>query len=376
MPRLSHLLASLLLAACHTGSTSDNDDTDTDVTHDVDGPSLVGVWRALDSGGPLDTWNTGVISHLEFVGADASGGEGTVRVFGADPTSGVQACPQALYARAAEGSLLLSSTNVFSGTRVLLVAFDGADALALTDESGIVQSFERVAEVASDAVCGALTVHEDHVFDLSPSNWSNLLFDGTNVLLPTYEKEFYPITNLATGSYGVALDYGSTYANLLTTQGTDGWGHCACGGDNEVVRTALGGAQVDMVSSTDLGVEISVKAAAWDQTNLWITGHDYPNNVDMLLQVDAASEPDVLVSQTPLFVYFEQMVAGGDGLYGLTQSGIVRLDTTTGKAAATWSLPPELGTSYWRGLTTNGTDFFLMGTQDSGGVRVVRVSLE
>lgn len=357
------------LIGCQAGA--DGGDTDTDV---VDaGPSLAGTWSAVSGdGAPLDSYALGEVEHLTFEG---DGRSGALHLFGVDEPSGVLGCPTALYAGGEGGALLVSSSNLYSGTRLLIATFADDDTLELADESGLVQRFARAESVPAASVCGVLTVVDDQSLDFEPSSWANVLWDGTSVVVPDSDGLFWPV-DPATGMLGTSYNYGTSYEHVVTLQGADGWGHCACGGSEDVVRTSPGGAQVDTVDMRDFAPEIGVRSAAWDGEHLIVNGYSYAESESFFQVIDADAEPDLLVASYVDHVDADQLVQHGDLLLGVSGTRVVSIDLETGKADGTWELPGAYGTTYWRGITSDGTHVFLLGQQPDGAARLISVTLQ
>lgn len=368
------ILATTLLACTAAPSGDDTTDTggdDTDVAPVVD---LTGAWKAQgDEAGPFDGFSTGHVGFLAFEPAD-DGHSGRVLLFGRDTASNVLACPTALYAFTGDGGLLVSSQDAFSGSLLVLLDVEDPDTIAVTDETGTVQTFERVGEVEAAATCGAVTIEADHVFELDPPGFANIVFDGTDVLHPVADGSVIPV-DVDAGTTDAPLDYGSTYEHLVTMQGADGWGHCACGNSGEIVRTSAGGATVDEIDVDGLA-DIGVDSGAWSGTKLFVEGYSYAQAKHLLAVIDSEAEPDTLDAVHEIFVSVQHMTFHGGELLGVSGNAIAAIDPVTGMATQTWALPPELGGTWWRGIASDGTSVYVQGQPDAGGSRVVRLTLE
>jgi hypothetical protein len=343
-------------------------------------PSLAGSWQASSPGNLFNNEELGTLQFLRFT--ESSDSSGRLEVFGVHPASNVLACDRLVYAAVADDVVSLFSKVLES--RLLGYQKNG-DSLTLTNEQGVSQTLTKVADVPTSAVC------EGKSFEASFENiavrltsFTSLLSDGTNLRVSSEDGNVYPI-NPSTGALGTGVvlggdfNLGGTFNDTVTMQGaTDFWAHCGCGGSQEIVRFKAGDAALtDIIDTgTDLGKEIGVRQAAFDGAHLWIAGFSFDTGRNLVLEVDAEAEPDVLVSEFA-FDHFMQGLTFHEGkvwaLVNVLGPKLVQIDPTTAKAVRTIALP-ELAQGQYQGLTSLGGSLYLLTDLNNSAAAVFRLT--
>lgn len=364
---LSVLTLPVLLGACEAG-TDDPTDTDTDATPSFE--TLQGIWQATGDSVLYGAGDFGDLGYLAFEPTVAAGG--FVDIYAQRPTSGRLVCESGIYTAGTDGVLDVALARDDGDADAYLYERDG-DTLTLWNAYAEMQTFTAVDAVPEASVCGSVSAGAEVTFDVEVTSFGNLLFDGTDVRLPTDDGVVK--LDLTARTASDTLTYSASYRHQLTMQGTDAWGHCGCGGSEEIVRSSIGGATVDTVDTDALGHRVSVRAAAWDGSHLWVTGYSYDSGATRLLKIDSDAEPDMVLLDIELGDSPQALVASGGVLYGLIQTSVVEMSKTTGMATQTWQLTNE-GSYYPFGLTHDGTSLYVGDTTDNGQTRVTRVTLD
>jgi hypothetical protein len=140
---------------------------------------------------------------------------------------------------------------------------------------------------------------------------------------------------------------------LQATQGSQFWTHCGCGGSPDVFRRTLDFVFDTVHTGNDLGLEITVRAGAYDFTNdcLWLHG----------------SRDDVAVGTFLIVNTFDRNVRGltydGESFWALVtlvSRSICRIDPETARVVESFELPDE--DVSWTGLEVDDTHMYLIGT--------------
>ncbi|MCA9839639.1 MAG: hypothetical protein KC422_22205 [Trueperaceae bacterium] len=330
-------------------------------------PSLAGAWQSTSDANIFRDVGLGNLQFLRFT--ESSDSSGSLEVFGIRPETNVLACGQLVFATVAEDTLSLYS-DVFSSR---LLQFETTDtSLTLKDESGLTQTFTKVTEVSSSAICEKASFEAS--FETIPVNltsFTGLVSDGTNLRVASEDGNVYPI-NPSNGQLGVGtvlvggnFGIGGSPRHIVAMQGTtDYWGHCGCGGSQEIVRYKAGAATaVDIIdTATDLPKEIGVREAVYDGTHLWIAGYSYDEGKYLILKVDSDAEPDVLLSD---FAFDDGLIGftilGGQlwGLVNVLGYKLIQIDPALGKATRTIDIP-ALEQGNFRGLEAFGGSLYLL----------------
>lgn len=352
------------LAACTTGT---DDPTDTDVAVL---PLPTGAYAAAD--GPPVFYATELLGEVAYIDFDSTApGAGFLSFFGQDPVSGRLFCEDGLFSADLDGGLGVSLSADAGSTDAYLFAWQGDD-LVITNAFGDSQTFSAVPEVPAEAQCGTVTITEDASFGLELSSWSNLLWDGSAIRLPTDDGVF--ALHIANGSASDPLPYHATYDHLFTMQGTDGWGTCACGDVREAYRSDTTGAFLDAIDTAALATKIVIVGGTWSGTHLWLTGYGEDPNTPRLLKIDSDAEPDVVQTTLELGVQPQAIAMHQGTLYGLHNGALLEIQTSNGTIVNTWALP-EPSTQY-NGLTSDGTSLVVSGWTPDQMTKVARITLD
>ena len=252
---------------------------------------------------------------------------------------GVLTCGTFTYARAETPTLTMDLRTIgYLDTRVMQYTLDGSDGLALAAYDGRTAELVRVDAVPAASDCAALT--EIALFtDLPiPEYWSGLAFDGAQLWYEVQNvSEIVPV-DPATGAAGAPKEFGAfQFEHPHASSGADLWTHCACGGNESVGLVSSTNTLLDEVETgLELGLEVSVRAIAFDAASgtLWL--HGYTNAGERkLLQVDpTGAEPDDLIQAFDLDADVTGLAFDGTNLWALNHSGrsLARIDPATGTA--------------------------------------------
>ena len=344
-------------------------------------PSLAGAWQSTTETNIFNDVSLGNLQFLRFT--ESTDSSGSLEVFGIQSETDILACGQMVFATVADDTLSLYS-EIFESR---LLQFEKTDtSLTLKDESGLTQTFTKVNEVSSSAICESISFEasfEDIAVSLT--NFTGLVSDGTNLRVASEDGNVYPInpsngelgagTTLVGGNYGI----GGSPEHIVAMQGaTDYWGHCGCGGSQEIVRFKAGAPTAEDVidSATDLPEEISVREAIYDGTHLWIAGSSREDRRNLILRVDSDAEPDVLLSDFT----FDQHLIGFtllDGqmwaLVNVLGYKLIQIDPASGKATRTINLP-ALAEGDFEGLEAHDGSLFLLVEVNQSTAALYRVT--
>ncbi len=327
-------------------------------------PQITGAWKA-DSGpeifDSLGDWNA---KFLQFTD------KGNGKAFVSQDSSNLKACLPVVYALFNANVISISSKNLINnGAGSFNFELPDANTLKLIDENGNTQTYKKTTAVPPESQCESVTSSatlEDLPVSTNRSDTA-LMGDGTNLRVSNGTGSAQVIT-LPTGALGASQVMGTALGQFtygVVMQAGDYWAVCHCGNDSSINRWNPGvAAAVDTVDTqADLGKQTSLSGVAFDGTFLWLTGYNYNQAQYLLLKVNAAVEPDVLVEATPLKFRAQGLTFHNGKLWALVTAfgtSLVQLDSTTGKATRVVGLPAEkLGTSY-RSLVSQGGKIFVM----------------
>lgn len=330
-------------------------------------PSLAGAWQSTTETNIFSNVGLGNLQFLRFT--ESTDSSGTLEVFGIRPETDVLACGQLVFATVAEDTLSLYS-DIFESR---LLQFEKSDSsLTLKDESGLTQTFTKAPEVSSSAICESISFEASfETMAVNLTSFTGLVSDGTNLRVASDDGNVYPI-NPNTGELGVGttlvggnLGIGGSPRHIIAMQGTsDYWGHCGCGGSEDIVRFKAGAATaVDIIATdTDLSKDVSVREAIYDGTHLWISGYSFDEGKNLILKVDSDAEPDILLSE---FAFDDQLIGftflGGQmwALINVLGYKLIQIDPALGKATRTINLP-ALEQGNFKGLEAHDGSLYLL----------------
>ncbi len=261
------------------------------------------------------------------------------------------------------------SFNAERGNLFPVVELD-AQNLAVASPEGVVALFERQLALPSSVTCRTLNFAVEAT-GLPPANSfgdlvlynGDLIYNSTDNQIQAYDLD----TN------SLVAPLGPTQSRFLqTSQGTDLWTHCGCGGSPDVFRRNLTTVFDTVHTGNDLGLEITVRAGAYNSATdrLWLHGAADATGQQQFLIVNTNGEPDVLVESALFDRSLRGLAFDGTDMWGFITIGsrsIVRIDTTTKRVIQTVELPDE--DVFWTGLEfdTDGT-MYLLGNEDDHAV--------
>lgn len=331
---------------------------------------VAGIWEHTSGGAGLSLLEDSTGSEPQFVTLDLDG-TGRLNLF--DPDTGALRCGGFSYS---QGSGLTVDLAPFGqSSQVWLAAVDG-DTMTLTDASGTSSTFARASAVDEAFECKSFAENQRFEGLPEPDNFGGLAFDGTSLW---YEEdntaEIFPVSP-TTGAVGTPVTIGfSQFTHVHAMQGADFWAHCGCGGSQEAQRRTMAGVEVDEVDTdNDLGVEIGVRAIAYDPgaSKLYLHGFRRDGQGGRLLEVNSDAEPDVLLAEKVLDVSLRSMTFDGTHLWAVSGFGetavVLQIEPVNAAILATYENPDKDLTL--QGIASVGTDLFLLAERDSEGVIV------
>lgn len=359
----------IFLSACSTTSSTP------DPTPKL--PSLAGNWQASTNNNIFKNPSLGDLKFLKFT--ESSDSSGNLEVFGLDPDTNVLACDQMVYATVAKDTVSTFSTSFSSR----LLQFEiTTDSLTLTAADGSNQRFTKATEIPNSAVCEKTSFAAS--FETIPvqlTSFGGLVSDGTNLRVASDDGNVYPI-NANTGQLGVGsvlvggnYGIGGSPRHIIAMQGTsDYWGHCGCGGSQEIVRYQAGAATaLDIIDTrTDIAKEISVREALYDGSHLWISGYSFDEGRYLVLKVDSDAEPDILLSSFEFNKSLIGFTLHNGQMWGLVNAlgyKLIQIDPALGKAIRTIELP-SLEQGNFKGLESHAGSLYLLAeiTQNTAAI--------
>lgn len=327
-------------------------------------PAYLGVWQV--SGGDLWDKGYGTPRFVEF----ATDGSGSL--YSRYEPSGVLGCGlQLLHSELLDGLIAmdLGSQRLFQ--------YDAPDAntLVMTDQGGRSLMLTRTTEVPAAAKCGEVQVAQT----VSDININVHGFSGLGVQSPTsfwVSTDSYQIASInpTTGTVAAAPTPSSQFIHVQTFDGPNYWAHCGCGGSQEIEKRApdTSNTALETIDTMTLGQQLSVRAAAVDGTTLYIGGNARDGSGYRILKLTASAGTHTL-SDSFAFSNLRSLAALDGKLWALSQSGIntslVRIDTTTKLAAATYVLPTGV---QWQAMAGTSGNLWLLGQESDGDARLVR----
>jgi hypothetical protein len=357
------MIVPLLAAAACSSNADSNGDAGVDAGDD---PSLVGVWR-VDSGTLVGLEGLDAITYIELATGDDAG-SGTL--YG--NVNGINGCATITYAKLGDGALSLQSSNTFPLV-LRLFDFEDADTLVLTDERGGEARLLRAGAVPDSALCGEAELVESFNVPVPPEYAVGLIWDGALLQYVGSDGNLYTIdpSNGVVGSTGPAPSNGQ-YDRLSAFESGDFWAHCWCGNNGTLRRITSGGVEVDVVDTgAELGNSINIRAAARTTSHLFIAGYSFDDDVNVILQVNAEGEPDVLANKVTFPPGVEAMTDRGNELWAITRGlgyVVVQLDPATQRAVQTYNIPSGYSPL---GLAFANQSLFLLAADEVEGTPVV-----
>ena len=329
---------------------------------------VTGVWEhtSAGAGGPILATGTGVEPTFLTFNSD-----GTGRANLAESTTNALTCGSLTFSTGS--ALTVDLAGLGQGTEVWLPTVED-DVLTLSGR-GRTSTFARATAVTETSECKALVETARFTGLPRPDSFGGLAFDGSQLWYEENNTGMILPVDPSTGAVGTPVGLtGSQFSHVHSMQGSDFWSHCGCGGSQEAQRRSMGDVEIDEVdTNTDLGVEIGVRAIAYDTagSRLFLHGNLRDGSGKaMLLEVNSDAEPDVLVSETILNVSLRSFAFDGTHLWGVSGFGnqvILEIDPATATVSNTYSMPDT--SVQWIGIAVVGSDLYLSG--DSGGEGVI-----
>ena len=334
---------------------------------DVANPS--GFWRR--ESGRLFSFGHYQLEYLML------GDDGSIRTTVRDQLTNILYCTDGLYAHF-EGAIVMDLTGrdvqSISGSDVMLIEMPDADSLQLMDRNEMT-TFVREADVPVGYQCKEVVVEAYFEgLDVMPDYYSGLAYDGTLLWFRDRDSDLiYPI-DPESGELGMARNL-TRAKDVQAFQGDDFWSVCNCSNRVLVERRTKLDVVLDEVSEAELNVEFYANAAAFDNTEkvLWIYGENTTTERNGFLKVNAepaAPDANELLDQAEFDAYLDAIAADGPYLWALADSDsphIVKIDTRTYRAVATYTLPHDR--VRWYGIAVGGDYLYLIGRnyeQDTG----------
>jgi hypothetical protein len=291
--------------------------------------------------------------------------DGTGRLHFEGGDGGVVTCGTFTWAHAATPTLTLDLQSIgYLGTRVVQYALAGSDGLAIAGSDGRAAELARVDAIPAASDCAPLTEIALFTGLPIPEYWTGLAFDGRQLWYEVANvSEIVPV-DPATGTAGAQREFGAfQQTHPHASSESDFWTHCACGTSVEAALVSSANRLIeDVHTANELGLEIGVRAIAWDPASrtLWLHGHSRENE-GKLLTVDPGAEPDVLLQSSDLDGDFAALAFDGRSLWALHQSArsLVRIDPATGFATGNFKLPNAFAD--WRGIAVVGDELIVLG---------------
>lgn len=304
---------------------------------------IAGEWHYLS--GPMVTG--AAIDRINYLELAA---EGSGTLFTSSPT-GINGCGSVVFAVLSDTTVAATLPDFPDSHRSTVQFYRYArpspDALALTDAFGNVTSFQRAASVPPSLTCPSAPVANavSVPANQQPNAVSGLANDGTSLWYSPASGGALPF-NPATGTTGTLVNFagGGQFQWVQAIQGSDFWITCWCGRNSYMQRWSSTGA---LVSSFDLSAaptsrDISIEAASYDGSNLWVGGFQYSVQKNMLLKLNANVSPPVVLAAFPFDAQVDGMAFKSGELWILTEyvgPTLVKLDPATGTVRATYALP-------------------------------------
>lgn len=358
------LTVSTLLAGCGDDG-GDADLADAGTEPDAGPPGFEGHWE-ITQGSPLPELPTVIAPGLIF------NADGTGRVLLEGEGEFVE-CVPAFAARTGDVVAVDFGASGIPLGRIYTIVSLTEDELTMFDEGGRFLFLTRRAP-GDEFDCDPLEPIARFTDLPKPFTGyaTDLEFNGTDLFYANDGEIKVVRIDAATGAPVTAVDLSPHF--VVAEQAGDLWFSSNAGTNADVTRRTLAGGSPDTVDLGTLGQGMNVQAMAIDPTdnNLVLFGLRSPDSTPFLVEVNASSEPDVIVASTQLEQgpsQIQSMAHDGTSLW-TTATGIhgvlLRLDPATFAVTGTFQLPePKVR---WHAVAFAGGRMFLLGVDGEQGL--------
>ncbi|MGI9432870.1 MAG: hypothetical protein ACR2PQ_11685, partial [Myxococcota bacterium] len=259
--------------------------------------------------------------------------DGNGRIHQSHGAAGVVSCTDFVYARG--GDLVIDTSG--DGEDAAIWTHELASGvLSLSDASNASASFSLANAVDPSLDCLPLTELRRLENLPEPRGSSGLAFDGSLLYYLGQDDLVHPIAAFG-GDELPGSDLGS-FDYVHADGGASLWGHCACGGSPEAVRTTLGGDVLNDVNVEELlGENFSVDTIASDPG----TGRIWVTDENRLVEIDGNTQGGAVLSNRAFETGFlEAMAFDGTHFWVLTgNGGIAKIEFQTLESEGSFANP-------------------------------------
>ncbi len=329
-------------------------------------PTLTGTWM-LEAGEMFKDFDASLRTTALLLDAD-----GTGRIFFRDLSTNAIDCMRLFHVSNGETLVLdlaAEPAASFSPNRstTFPVVTLGPETLGLADEFGRVAFFSKQDVLPAEITCQELEVRA--IYDVpTPNSFSDLVLFNGDLIFNSLDGNIEQFDLETRTLNPPPAPTNSRF--VQTSQGSTFWSHCGCGGSPDAFRRTFSNVVDTVRTDLDLGVDITIRAAAYVPTTdrLWLHGSD--GSVNWFLVANTAVEPDVLDEQFLFNRNVRALSFDGSSLWAIVRVGtqtIARLDPETGRAVESFDLPDD--DIFWTGLTFDAFNMYMVGiTPDGDGV--------
>lgn len=342
--------------------------------------TIKGVWQR--ESGKLSVVDP-FFGDVQFITFEEAG---VMRLSIRDPETNILHCQDAVFSQLSDDTIIMdgvfdqsSVARAFFGPRVAIFDMPDDNTLSLMDDTkGDAVVLRRVETVPDESVCESPAIVAEFTELEEPRFASGLVFDGVSLWYTRdSDNQVIPVDPV-TGGVGGGIIQSGSFRYVHAAQEGSFWNLCNCGSPDVAQRRSAADVLLDQITSTEIGFNFDVDSLAFDAANkiVWMQGFD-DDDEPVIVEVDAESEPDVVLSTTKFDFTFDAMAHDGAFLYGLSGflGVIIQIDPATMQAVATIQMPVRR--IDWQGLAIVDGDFFVLGEEfdDDDGV-IVRLNRE
>lgn len=339
---------------------------------------IAGIWKFSEG----ETFGQILIKDLQYIEFKPDG-SGTVYY---QNEYGITANEKFFYAVINESAVALDF--IYSSRSIQpeeadrsIAVYDKTDgpSLSLTDTEGNSITLTQETEVPSGLILEELTADAEYPdLGIELDDSTDLVYDGSYLWFEENDAgiiyPFDPDTEeILTGS-AVDLSFTGSYTHIQTFQAGSFWTHCNCGSNEVAERNTPAGTTVDEVDTdTELSSPLSIESVAWDGTHLWLSGHNYDDDIDRLLKADSDAEPDTLVSVYN-FPEFDGLTTDGSAFWGILNyfgDILIRFTLEDSEVAVQSVFTLPQGNLNFIGVERVGEDIYLLASERTNGDQAV-----